>query len=189
MQKPTPILSTVVHRGRIIEVSTERLHYGLGREFDLDFVKHPGAAAVVAVDDSERSLFGTSVPAWYRRFSVGDPGRQTRRRRGAANLCGAGAGRRDRRDPRYAGPRSGSFSRPGHIHRDYSSLPRARFGCRGPRRPMRTRNSKFNGCRSRQAVEMVLRGELNDGKTAMALCRAQYHRTTVTVCQVSNRSG
>src|ERR1700679_3330242 len=54
MRKPTPIASKHVHTGRIIQVSTERLLYNNGREYDLDFVRHPGAAAVVAVDDSGR---------------------------------------------------------------------------------------------------------------------------------------
>src|SRR5476649_1209259 len=54
MIKPTPILSTQVHHGRIIDVSIEKLRYANGREHDLDFVTHPGAAAVVAVDDAGR---------------------------------------------------------------------------------------------------------------------------------------
>src|SRR5450631_2766603 len=54
MRKPTTIGSVHIHSGRIIDVSTERLRYGNGREYDLDFVRHPGAAAVVAVDDAGR---------------------------------------------------------------------------------------------------------------------------------------
>src|SRR5271154_4062290 len=54
MLKPTTVKSRPEHRGRVIQVSTERLLYGNGREYDLDFVRHPSAAAVVAVDDSER---------------------------------------------------------------------------------------------------------------------------------------
>src|ERR1700704_1044940 len=54
MRKPTPVASQHIHSGRIIEVSTERLLYTDGREYDLGFVRHPGAAAVVAVDDAQR---------------------------------------------------------------------------------------------------------------------------------------
>src|SRR6266702_2107082 len=54
LKKPTPSASQHVHNGRIIEVSTERLLYANGREYDLDFVRHPGAAAVVAVDGADR---------------------------------------------------------------------------------------------------------------------------------------
>src|SRR5277367_2213582 len=54
LKKPTPVHSRHIHSGRIIDVSTETLLYANGREYDLDFVRHPGAAAVVAVDSAER---------------------------------------------------------------------------------------------------------------------------------------
>src|ERR1700688_1826995 len=54
MHKPTAIGSLHIHSGRIIDVSTERLRYGNGREYHLDFVRHPGAAAAVAVDGAGR---------------------------------------------------------------------------------------------------------------------------------------
>ena len=54
MRKPTLVASRHIHGGRIIDVSTERLLYNNGREYDLDFVRHPGAAAVVAVDGADR---------------------------------------------------------------------------------------------------------------------------------------
>ena len=49
MLKPTLISSNPLHRGRIIEVSTEVLRYSNGREHELELVRHPGAAAVVAI--------------------------------------------------------------------------------------------------------------------------------------------
>ena len=54
MLKPTTTASNRVHRGRVIDVSTERLRYANGREYEIDFVRHPGAAAVVAIDDAGR---------------------------------------------------------------------------------------------------------------------------------------
>ena len=57
MLKPTPISSNLLHRGRIIEVSTEVLRYSNGREHELDLVRHPGAAAIVALDSSNRACF------------------------------------------------------------------------------------------------------------------------------------
>ena len=50
MFKPKAVASTQHHSGRVIQVSTERLRYANGREYDIDYVRHPGAAAVVAVD-------------------------------------------------------------------------------------------------------------------------------------------
>src|ERR1700687_1919321 len=57
MLKPTSISSNSLHRGRIIEVSTEVLRYSNGREHELELVRHPGAAAVVALDGSNRACF------------------------------------------------------------------------------------------------------------------------------------
>src|ERR1700733_9680657 len=54
MLKPTTAASNPVHRGRVISVSTETLRYANGREYKIDFVRHPGAAAVVALDDAGR---------------------------------------------------------------------------------------------------------------------------------------
>src|ERR1700730_14480468 len=54
MQKPIVVASQLQHTGRVIKVSTERLRYANGREYDIDFVRHPGAAAVVAMDDAGR---------------------------------------------------------------------------------------------------------------------------------------
>ncbi len=54
MWKATPTASVWNFQGRVIEVSSERLRYANGREYDIDFVRHPGAAAVVAVDARDR---------------------------------------------------------------------------------------------------------------------------------------
>src|ERR1700760_188602 len=54
MPKPTVTASQLIHTGRIIKVYSERLHYATGRDYDIDFVRHPGAAAVVALDGQGR---------------------------------------------------------------------------------------------------------------------------------------
>src|SRR6202167_5120892 len=54
MLKPTTTASNLGYRGRVIDVSSERLKYSNGQEYEIDFVRHPGAAAVVAVDDAGR---------------------------------------------------------------------------------------------------------------------------------------
>jgi len=54
MLKPTTIASNHIHRGRVIDVSSERLKYANGQVHDIDFVRHPGASAVVAVDGAGR---------------------------------------------------------------------------------------------------------------------------------------
>ena len=54
MQKPSVVARIPAHNGRVIQVSTERLRYSNGREYEIDFVRHPGAAAIVAVDAANR---------------------------------------------------------------------------------------------------------------------------------------
>ena len=54
MLKPQVVASNPAHNGRVIQVSTERLRYSNNREYDIDFVRHPGAAAVVAIDGNHR---------------------------------------------------------------------------------------------------------------------------------------
>src|SRR5271154_2391497 len=44
MRKPLAVASSLAHSGRVIQVSTERLRYANGREYDIGFVRAPGAA-------------------------------------------------------------------------------------------------------------------------------------------------
>ena len=43
LKPPTTIESNHIHRGRVIDVSSERLRYANGREHEIDFVRHPAA--------------------------------------------------------------------------------------------------------------------------------------------------
>src|SRR5258708_12211394 len=54
MLKPLIVASNPAHRGGVIEVLSEGLRYSEGGEYDIDYVRHPGAAAVVAVDGANR---------------------------------------------------------------------------------------------------------------------------------------
>jgi ADP-ribose pyrophosphatase len=50
MKKPTLISSSTQFRGRVVTVGVDRVRLGNGQEHDLDMIRHPGAAAMVAVD-------------------------------------------------------------------------------------------------------------------------------------------
>jgi ADP-ribose pyrophosphatase len=52
MQMPNCIATRQVHKGRVINVTVDRVDLPNGRPIDLDIVHHPGAAAVVPVDDN-----------------------------------------------------------------------------------------------------------------------------------------
>jgi 8-oxo-dGTP pyrophosphatase MutT (NUDIX family) len=174
MLKPTPIDSHHIHSGRIIDVSTERLRYANGREYDLDFVRHPGAAAVVAVDDGDRVCLvrqyrhGVTDFLWEIPAGKLDAGEapQVCAMRELAEETGVAAKRWTSLGQFLPAP--GIFTEVIHLYlaRDLEV---------GPPAPDADEELEIQWLPLREAVEMVLRGELNDGKTALALWRAQYH--------------
>jgi 8-oxo-dGTP pyrophosphatase MutT (NUDIX family) len=174
MEKPTPIASHHIHSGRIIDVSTERLRYGNGREYDLDFVRHPGAAAVVAVDEGGRVClvrqyrhgvedFLWEIPAG--KLDAGEPP-QVCAVRELAEETGVQA-RRWTSMGRFL-PAPGIFSEVIHLYL-------ARDLVIGTAAPDADEELEIQWMPITDAADKVLRGDWNDGKTALALWRAQYH--------------
>ncbi len=45
-----------VHRGRVFEMVTENITLANGTRFDIDIIRHPGAAAMVAVSDENNVI-------------------------------------------------------------------------------------------------------------------------------------
>ena len=174
MRKPTPISSHHIHSGRIIDVSTERLRYANGREYDLDFVRHPGAAAVVAVDGAGRVCVvrqyrhGVMDFLWEIPAGKLDPGEPPQRCavRELAEETGVSAQRWTSLG-RYL-PAPGIFSEVIHLYL-------ARDLLVGPAAPDADEELELKWLPMADAVAMVVRGEWDDGKTAMGLWRAQYH--------------
>jgi 8-oxo-dGTP pyrophosphatase MutT (NUDIX family) len=173
MRKPTTVASHHIHRGRIVDVSTERLRYGNGREYDLDFVRHPGAAAVVAVDGTERVCVvrqyrhGVTDFLWEIPAGKLDAGEAPEicAVRELAEETGVSA-RRWTSLGRYL-PAPGIFTEVIHLYlaRDLEV---------GTPAPDADEELEIQWLPLAQAVDKVLRGEWNDGKTALALWRAQY---------------
>jgi len=174
MQKPKPIASHHVFSGRIIDVSTERLLYDNGREYDLDFVRHPGAAAVVAVDAAGRVCFvrqyrhGVADFLWEVPAGKLDLGEapQACAVRELAEETGVTA-RRWTSLGRYV-PAPGIFTEVIHLFL-------ARELEMGAPAPDSDEELELQWLPMSDAAEKVLSGEWDDGKTAMALWRAQYH--------------
>ena len=174
MRKPTPIASHHIFSGRIIEVSTERLRYGSGREYDLDFVRHPGAAAVVAVDGADRVCLvrqyrhGVTDFLWEIPAGKLDPGE-------APEVCAA------RELAEETGVRArrwtalGTFLPAPGIFTEVIHLYLARDLEVGSAAPDADEELEIQWLPIADAAAKVLRGEWNDGKTALALWRAQYH--------------
>jgi ADP-ribose pyrophosphatase len=173
LKKPTPIASQPIYSGRIIDVSSERLRYANGREHDLDFVRHPGAAAVVAVDGSMRVCLvrqyrhGVMDFLWEIPAGKLDPGE-------APEVC---AVRELAEETGVAARRwtsLGQFLPAPGIFTEVIHLYLARDLEVGPAAPDADEELEIQWLPLRDAVELVLRGEYNDGKTALGLWRAQY---------------
>src|ERR1700691_195180 len=173
MRKPTPIASKHVHSGRIIQVSTERLLYNNCRAYDLDFVRHPGAAAVVALDGAGRVCLvrqyrhGVEDFLWEIPAGKLDPGEapQACAVRELAEETGVQA-RRWTSLGRFL-PAPGIFTEVIHLYL-------ARDLTVGAPAPDADEELEIQWLPHERAAGMVLRGEWSDGKTALALWRAQY---------------
>lgn len=172
MFKPIPVASTLAHRGRVIEVSTERLRYANGREYDLDLVRHPGAAAVVPVDAMGRVClvrqyrhgiedFLWEIPAG--KLDAGEPPESCAVRE-LAEETGIVAQRWIALGRYFPAP--GIFTEVIHLFL-------AQDLCVGAAAPDADEDLEHQWIGLDQALERVVRGDWNDGKTALGLLRAQ----------------
>jgi ADP-ribose pyrophosphatase len=174
MLKPTTIASHVTHRGRIIEVSTEVLRYANGREHELDFVRHPGAAAVVALDDAGRICVVRQYRHGIEDFMWEIPaGKLDRGEAPAACAVRELAEETGVQARRWLSmgvylPAPGIFTEIIHLYlaRDLDI---------GVAAPDADEELELAWVPLPEAIERVQRGEWNDGKSAMAMLRAQYH--------------
>jgi len=174
MLKPIPIRSNPVFQGRIVAVSTETLKYANGREYELDFIRHPGAAAVVALDDANRLCVvrqyrhGVADFMWEIPAGKLDPGE-------APKVCAirelkeeTGVSARDWTPMGLYVPAAGIFTEVIHLYL-------ARGLDVGAAAPDEDEDLEVRWLPIEEAVAKLQSGEWNDGKTAMALLRAQYH--------------
>jgi 8-oxo-dGTP pyrophosphatase MutT (NUDIX family) len=178
MLKPTTTASDLKFKGRVIDVSSERLRYSNGREYDIDFVRHPGAAAVVAVDAQDRLC----VVRQYR-HGIGDflweiPAGKLDRGE-APEVCAV------RELAEETGVRARRWSSLGlylpapGIFTEVIHLFLAQELELGTARPDADEELEIEWLEFTDAFERVARGDWNDGKTAMALLRAHYRLHSV----------
>ncbi len=172
MHKPRVVATIPAHTGRVIQVSTERLRYANGREYDNDFVRHPGAAAVVAIDGANRVCvvrqyrhgvhdFLWEIPAG--KLDAGEP----------PEVCAA----RELQEETGVSARRwsslGLYIPAPAIFTELIHLYLARDLEVGAASPDADEELELKWLPLQQAFDHVLQGEWNDGKTAMALWRAQ----------------
>jgi 8-oxo-dGTP pyrophosphatase MutT (NUDIX family) len=174
MLKPTPTASKQVHQGRVIQVSTETLLYSNGREHQLDFVRHPGAAAVVAVDDGGR----VCVVRQYR-HGIGDFLWEVPAGKLDAGEAPAVCAVRELKEEtgvtaKLWTPMGVFLPAPG-IFTEVIHLYLARDLKIGEAAPDIDEELELKWLGLDEALDKVRRGEWNDGKTALALLRAEHH--------------
>jgi 8-oxo-dGTP pyrophosphatase MutT (NUDIX family) len=174
MLKPTAVASRREHQGRVIEVSTEVLRYANGREYDLDFVRHPGAAAVVAIDAAGRVCVVRQYRHGIADFMWEIPAGKLDRGE-APDVCAV----RELAEETGVTARSwlamGVYVPAPSIFTEIIHLYLARDLDIGVATPDVDEELELAWLPLEDAIGMVQRGEWNDGKTAMALLRARYH--------------
>jgi 8-oxo-dGTP pyrophosphatase MutT (NUDIX family) len=174
MLKPTLIASNTVHQGRVIQVSTEILRYANGREHALDFVRHPGAAAVVALDQANRACFvsqyrhGIGDFLWEIPAGKLDPGE-------APDICAVRELQEETGVRAHHWTAMGTYLPAPGIFTEIIHLYLARDLEVGVATPDVDEELQVAWVPLEEALGRVLRGEWTDGKTALALMRAQYH--------------
>jgi ADP-ribose pyrophosphatase len=163
-----------MHRGRVVDVFTERLRYANGREYDIDMIKHPGAAAVVAVDAAGRVCLvrqwrqGIEDFLWEIPAGKLDQGE-------APDICAvrelaeeAGVSAKRWTSLGLFIPAPGIFTELIHLYL-------ARDLVLGPPAPDADEDLELQWLPLERALEHVLKGEWSDGKTALGLMRARHH--------------
>jgi ADP-ribose pyrophosphatase len=172
LKKPTAIASHHIFTGRIIDVSVERLLYANGREYDLDYVRHPGAAAVVAVDERGRVCLvrqyrhGILDFLWEIPAGKLDPGEPP-------EVCAVRELTEETGVTARRWTSLGSYLPAPGIFTEIIHLYLAQDLDVGTAAPDADEDLELQWLPLEEAVERVLAGEWNDGKTALALWRAQ----------------
>ena len=173
MLKPLIVASNPAHRGRVIQVSTERLRYSNGREYDIDYVRHPGAAAVVAVDGANRVCLvrqyrhGIQDFLWEIPAGKLDAGEQP-------EVCAVRELREETGVTANRWTSLGLYIPAPGIFTELIHLYLARELDVGASSPDADEELELKWLPLDEAIGHVLKGDWNDGKTAMALWRAQY---------------
>ncbi len=173
MLKPTTIASKHIHRGRIIEVCSERLKYANGREHEIDLVRHPGAAAVVAVDDARRVCLVRQYRHGIADFLWEIPAGKLDRGEAPA-VCAVRELAEETGVSARAWTPLGLYIPAPAIFTEVIHLYLARELELGAPAPDIDEELELAWMPLGEAIERILRGEWNDGKTALALLRAQY---------------
>jgi 8-oxo-dGTP pyrophosphatase MutT (NUDIX family) len=174
MFKPEIVGSDLKHTGRVIQVSTERLRYANGREYDIDYVRHPGAAAVVAVDSSRRVCLvrqyrhGIQDFLWEIPAGKLDAGE-------APSVCAVRELQEETGVQASRWTSLGLFIPAPGIFTEIIHLYMAQDLKIGQPKPDADEELELKWMPLEEAMGLILSGDWNDGKTALGLARARWH--------------
>jgi 8-oxo-dGTP pyrophosphatase MutT (NUDIX family) len=174
MIKPEIVGSDLKHVGRVIQVSSERLRYANGREYDIDYVRHPGAAAVVAVDSSRRVCLvrqyrhGIQDFLWEIPAGKLDAGE-------APSVCAVRELQEETGVQASRWTSLGLFIPAPGIFTEIIHLYMAQDLKIGQPKPDADEELELKWMPLEEAMGLILSGDWNDGKTALGLARARWH--------------
>jgi 8-oxo-dGTP pyrophosphatase MutT (NUDIX family) len=173
MLKPVTIASNLRFKGRVVDVSSEILRYANGREYEIDFVRHPGAAAVVAVDAAGRLCVvrqyrhGVADFLWEIPAGKLDPGE-------APEVCAVRELKEETGVTAKRWTALGIYVPAPSLFTEVIHLYLARELELGSASPDADEELDLKWLPLGEALKHVLEGAWNDGKTALALQRALY---------------
>jgi 8-oxo-dGTP pyrophosphatase MutT (NUDIX family) len=171
MKKPSLVSSSTMFRGRIVTVGVDRVRYSNGQEHDLDMIRHPGAAAMVAVD----AKGAVCLVRQYRR-GIDDFLWEIPAGKLDAGEAPEGAAVRELAEEAGATARRwrslGSFLPAAGILSEIVHLYLATDLTLGQAAPEADEELEIEWLPLAVAVERALAGEYNDGKTVVGLLRA-----------------
>ena len=175
MRKPTPIETLERHRGRVIQVMAARLQAANGQIYEHDLVRHPGAAAIVPVDAAGRVCLVRQYRLGVDDFLWEIPAGKLDRNE-APDACAVRELREETGITAARWTPLGRYVPAPAILTEVIHLYLAEDLELGTAAPEADEELELRWIDLDEAIDRIVNGEIDDGKTALALLRARHRR-------------